>query len=143
PSLSRAPFRSRPSCPPSRSSESHRRPRERRRDSAPRQPAAPGPRRAASARIRRLPTTRRRQVQGRSSEPSGLLCAVCAKGATLAYLRLHENRHHFVSNQHALSGQPEATAVMPQVTGVDKRPQVGAEPCPDIDAVAYVYDSQV
>ena len=48
-----------------------------------------------------------------------------------------------MSNQHALTRQPEAVAFVTQATGIDERLQLGAEPSPDVDTVAYLYGIQV
>src|SRR5207344_1856994 len=58
---------------------------------------------------------------------------------TLAYLLLHENRHHFVSKEHSLAGQAEARFGAPQAAGFEKRLEFGAKPAPDINSVPSLY----
>ena len=44
---------------------------------------------------------------------------------------LHENRHHFVSKEHSLTGQAEAGFRAPQAAGFEKRLEVTTKPAPD------------
>src|SRR5262249_35548375 len=83
-----------------------------------------------------LPTARRQQIQTQSCEASR---PPLRKAVTLAYLLLHENRHHFVSKEHSLSGQAEAGLPAPQAAGFEEWREVCAEPAPDVHSVPSLY----
>src|SRR5215813_7303963 len=76
-----------------------------------------------------VPTTSPRAI--RNIEASSVERA--RKGVTLTYLPLHENRHYFVSKEHALAGQPHARPVVTEPAAVEERLQLGAESTADID----------